>query len=172
MEAVQWFHAGDHPNVRTYSRDAEGKGWINTATGGYVVTPGDWIVWHTPGNEYIVKREIFEQDYELMEEQMGTSVPASLTAPTMSQHGIGWAMEQMQAGHRVCRMGWNGKDMFLFLVPGSKFIVNRPPLLGIYSEGTEIDYHPHVDMKLITGQIVPWVCSQSDLLATDWELAI
>lgn len=84
---------------------------------------------------------------------------------------IGWAVAQMRSGARVCRAGWNGKGMFVFLVPGSTFKVNRPPLLGIYPEGTEINYHAHVDMKAATGEIVPWLCSQSDLLATDWELA-
>lgn len=85
-------------------------------------------------------------------------------------HDIGWAVSQLRNGERVCRQGWNGKDMFLFLVPGSTFLVNRAPLLGIYPEGTEINYMPHVDMKTTTGEIVPWLCSQSDLLATDWQL--
>lgn len=84
--------------------------------------------------------------------------------------GIGWAIKQMHHGCKVRRAGWNGKGMFLYLVPGSRFMVNRPPLLGIYPEGTEIDYRPHVDMKTAQGDIVPWVCSQSDLLAMDWEL--
>ena len=93
----------------------------------------------------------------------------STTPGTMNS--IGWAVKQMQNGDRVRRSGWNGKGMFLFLVPGSTFKVNRAPLLGIYPEGTEINYHAHVDMKTATGEIVPWLCSQSDLLATDWELA-
>lgn len=58
----------------------------------------------------------------------------------------------------------------LYLVPGSVFEVNRPPLLGIYPEGTEIGYRDHVDMKTAQGDCVPWVCSQSDLLADDWEV--
>lgn len=86
-------------------------------------------------------------------------------------NGIGWAVKQLQFGHKVRRQGWNGKDMFLFLVPGSNFKVNRAPLLGIYPEGTEISYCPHVDMRTADGKIVPWLCSQTDLLATDWELA-
>jgi hypothetical protein len=89
----------------------------------------------------------------------------------MSGQTIGWAVEHLQEGKRVCRAGWNAGGMFLFLVPGSRFKVNRPPLLGIYPEGTEIDYHAHVDMKTAQGYVVPWLCSQSDLLATDWELA-
>ncbi len=88
----------------------------------------------------------------------------------MDRHDIGWAVMVMRAGNRVRRAGWNGKGMFLFLVPGSTFQVNRPPLLGIYPEGTTVNYHAHVDMKTATGDIVPWLCSQTDLLATDWEL--
>lgn len=79
------------------------------------------------------------------------------------------ALDQLKHGERVARSGWNGKDMFLFLVPGSTFKVNRPPLLGIYTEGTEISYCPHIDMRTADGKIVPWLASQTDLLAEDWE---
>ncbi len=81
---------------------------------------------------------------------------------------FGQALEQIKAGGRCARMGWNGASMFVFLVPGSRFTVNRPPLLGIYPEGTVIDYRPHIDMRTADGQIVPWLASQSDLLAEDW----
>lgn len=81
---------------------------------------------------------------------------------------FGTALAQLKDGNKVSRTGWNGKGMFLFLVPGSVFKVNRPPLLGIYPEGTEITYHAHVDMKTADGQIVPWLCSQTDMLAEDW----
>lgn len=93
------------------------------------------------------------------------------TEVVMEANGIGWAVKQMQDGKRVAREGWNGKGMFLFLVQGSTFKVNRPPLLGIYEEGTEVQYHAHVDMKTAQGYVVPWLCSQADLLATDWQLA-
>jgi hypothetical protein len=89
----------------------------------------------------------------------------------MEIQGIGWAVKQMHNGQRVARAGWNGKGMFLFLVPGSTFEVNRAPLLGIYPAGTVIDYCPYVDMKTADGKVVPWLCSQTDLLALDWELA-
>lgn len=79
------------------------------------------------------------------------------------------ALKLIKQGKRVTRKGWNGKDMFLFFVPGSRFAVNRPPLLGIYPEGTVIDYHAHIDMKTAQGYVVPWLASQSDLLGEDWE---
>jgi Protein of unknown function (DUF2829) len=81
---------------------------------------------------------------------------------------FGEALDQLKAGARVARTGWNGKDMFLYLVPGSTFQVNRPPLLGIYPEGTQIDYLPHIDMRTAGGPCVPWLASQSDLLSEDW----
>jgi len=81
------------------------------------------------------------------------------------------ALDALKGGARVARTGWNGKGMFLFLVPGSTFQVNRPPLLGIYPEGTIINYCPHIDMRTADGKIVPWLASQTDLLASDWEYA-
>ena len=86
---------------------------------------------------------------------------------------FGNALALLKQGHNVARHGWNGKytygkNMFLFLVPGSTFTVNRPPLLSIYPEGTEINYQPHINMKTTDGTMVPWVASQSDLLAEDW----
>ena len=81
---------------------------------------------------------------------------------------FGLAVEAVKKGKKIARAGWNGKGMFLFLVPGSTFKVNRAPLLGIYPEGTEINYHSHIDMKTADGTIVPWLASQTDVLADDW----
>lgn len=78
------------------------------------------------------------------------------------------ALQALKQGHKVARSGWNGKAMFIFLVKGSTFEVNRPPLLGIYPEGTKVDYHAHIDMKTADNMIVPWLCSQTDMLANDW----
>ncbi len=82
---------------------------------------------------------------------------------------FGQALEVLKTCGKVARAGWNGKGMFLFLVNGSTFQVNRAPLLGIYPEGTEINYRSHIDMKTADGSIVPWVASQTDILADDWE---
>ena len=78
------------------------------------------------------------------------------------------ALARVKEARKVARSGWNGKGMFIFLVPGSQFVVNRPPLLGIYPEGTIINYHAHIDMRTADGTIVPWLASQTDILANDW----
>jgi len=108
---------------------------------------------HYPdGYESWSPKETFEEAYRPIEDGITFSV----------------ALEKVLRGERMARKGWNGKGMFIFLVPGSHFTVNRPPLLGIYPEGTEIDYHGHIDMKTAQGDVVPWVASQSDLQAADW----
>lgn len=80
------------------------------------------------------------------------------------------ALTHVKMGRRASRAGWNGKGMFIFLVHGSTFKVNREPLLSILGEDTEVNYHGHVDMKTADGMIVPWLCSQTDMLAEDWGI--
>jgi hypothetical protein len=72
---------------------------------------------------------------------------------------IGWAVKQLQNGDRVRRSGWNGKGMWLALMPPTKNL-----------EATEMTL-PYVYMSTAQGDLVPWLCSQTDLLATDWEEA-
>lgn len=79
------------------------------------------------------------------------------------------ALRAIKAGKKVAREGWNGKGMFVFLVPGSTFQVNRPPLLGIYPEGTTINYCPHIDMKGADGAVFTWTPNALDLMANDWQ---
>jgi Protein of unknown function (DUF2829) len=71
-------------------------------------------------------------------------------------HGIGWAVKEMQLGGRVRRAGWNGKGMWLEL---------QTP--DAHSKMTL----PYVFMSTAQGDLVPWLCSQTDLLAIDWEVA-
>lgn len=83
---------------------------------------------------------------------------------------FGHAVAALKAGERVARAGWNGKGMFIFLVPGSRFQVNREPLLSILGEGTMVDYHGHIDMKTAQGYVALWLASQADMLADDWTI--
>jgi hypothetical protein len=79
------------------------------------------------------------------------------------------ALEDLKDGKRVARQGWNGKGMFLFLVAGSNFVVNREPLLSIMGEGATVTYRPHIDIKDAEGKVTPWQPSQADMLADDWQ---
>jgi len=131
----------------------EHRGWTipedeNPAAPGYLVVYADGYQSWSP-------KEAFEATY--LNAQKG--LPFSVILEMVKNNGS-----------RAARKGWNGKGMFIFLVPGSTFEVNREPLLSILGEGTKVDYHGHIDMKTANGQIVPWLASQTDLLANDWTL--
>jgi len=86
---------------------------------------------------------------------------------------FGHAVEMLKLGHKVARKGWNSKGMFLFLVPGGTINVTADRPLGMAAPdlvGTTLNYLPHVDMKTAQGDVVPWLASQSDILADDWTL--
>jgi len=77
----------------------------------------------------------------------------------------------IKTGSKLCRAGWNGKNMFVFLVAGSDFVVNRAPLNQYYPEGTPVTYRPHIDLRAADGTIGVWSISNNDALAEDWEIA-
>lgn len=81
------------------------------------------------------------------------------------------ALNLIKEGKRVAREGWNGKGMFIYLVDGSVFTVNRAPLNKHYADGTTVTYLPHIDMRTADGSLTTWVASQADLLSDDWVLA-
>ncbi len=66
---------------------------------------------------------------------------------------FGYALDMLKAGNRVARLGWNGKGMWLALQPADES--NRMTL-------------PYIYMKTADDQLVPWLASQTDLLASDW----
>lgn len=86
------------------------------------------------------------------------------------------ALFLIREGKKLTRAGWNGnklgegKKMFVYLVDGSKFVVNRLPLNKIYPEGTEINYRPHIDLCAADGTCGVWSISNLDALSDDWEI--
>ena len=94
---------------------------------------------------------------------------------------IGMAISEMRQGKKVARAGWNGKGMFIVLMPelqlpayssqaqGAK--VNDRTAKHIGAD-TPLDSRPYIAMWTATKQWQPgWLCSQADLLADDWEVA-
>ena len=81
--------------------------------------------------------------------------------------GIGWAVKQMHNGDKVRRAGWNGKGMWLILVTAHEWTTRA----GNKHVNDSNQMLPWVGMKTADNKFVPWLCSQTDLLATDWEIA-
>lgn len=62
------------------------------------------------------------------------------------------ALLKLKQGHTVSRFGWNARHHLDILDPDPGDIVNRS----------------YIAIETANGDIVPWVASQTDLLAADW----
>jgi hypothetical protein len=90
----------------------------------------------------------------------------------MELRDFGWALNQLRNGQRVHREGWNGRGMYVVLQAGYPdgipINANTAKATGI-AEGTIQKFRPYLMMYTVNGEFVPWVASQSDLLADDWD---
>lgn len=76
------------------------------------------------------------------------------------------ALAHLKAGLAVARAGWNGKDMFVYLVPANEY----PAVTDIAKKqfGDTVPYGAYLAMKTAQDNVVPWLASQTDILAEDW----
>ena len=68
-------------------------------------------------------------------------------------NNFGEAIHQMKQGMKVAREGWNGKGQFLELQN--------------VDEHSKMQ-HPYIYISPVDGRLVPWLASQTDMLAEDW----
>jgi hypothetical protein len=76
---------------------------------------------------------------------------------------FGLAIEALKRGHKIARTGWNGKGMWLMLVPEK------------LADAVSFQYEalspaPWIGMKTTDDKFVPWLASQTDMLAEDWKI--
>ncbi|MGL4108326.1 DUF2829 domain-containing protein [Clostridium sp. LP20] len=74
-----------------------------------------------------------------------------------TNQNFSFALEVLKKGAKVSRKGWNGKGMYLKLQEPSS--TSKMTL-------------PYIYMKTADGNLVPWLASQTDMLADDWEVRI
>lgn len=89
---------------------------------------------------------------------------------------FGHALEALKGGAKIARKGWNGKSMFLFLLPAGiipKTAIHDPKLREVL-ENSGSDHFEALgsirmktaDNKILTG----WLASQTDMLSDDWVI--
>lgn len=66
------------------------------------------------------------------------------------------ALKEVKAGHAITRSGWNGK--------GQSVMMQTP------DENSKMGL-PYLYITTVDGKLVPWLASQTDLLADDWGMA-
>lgn len=76
---------------------------------------------------------------------------------------FGDALAELKSGKKVASAGWNGKGMWLMLcIPEGQYTLD--------STGETYDRLPYIYMKTADNKLVPWLASQTDVLAEDWTI--
>ena len=82
--------------------------------------------------------------------------------------GIGEAVSAMMSGQKVSRAGWNGKGMYLVWVGPLNWNVSGD-ITACCSDATDGRYG-FAMMRTADNKLVPWLCSQADMFASDWGI--
>lgn len=77
---------------------------------------------------------------------------------------FGKAIECLKKGLKVKRKGWNGKGIFIKLQEPDEYSKMTHPYIYIDTTGLKTD-NPDAPKDR-----VPWLASQTDMLAEDWEI--
>ena len=94
---------------------------------------------------------------------------------------FGHAIVALKEGKKVARAGWNGKRMFLYYVPANSYPAQtdaakaywankQPPLSENEVSPILVPYGAYIAMKTAQENVVPWLASQTDVLADDWQI--
>lgn len=83
----------------------------------------------------------------------------------MGPSTFGDALMYLKQGHKLRRKGWNGKGIFIELQRPDENSKMTEPYIFIDTTGLETDNPDAPKCR------VPWLASQTDMLAEDWELA-
>lgn len=85
------------------------------------------------------------------------------------------ALRDVKAGSQIAREGWNGKDMYIAYRPGYPdgiaINANTAEATGL-PQGTVCRFLPYLMFRTAQGDFVPWLASQTDLLADDWQIVL
>lgn len=90
---------------------------------------------------------------------------------------FGEAIESMKRGEFVSRAGWNGKGMYLWMMPEAKVPADwckEPHLKKLATEnGGFMHCLPSIRMKTADNKVLTgWLASQTDMLSEDWQQVI
>lgn len=75
---------------------------------------------------------------------------------------FGYALTLLKEGKKVARKGWNGKGIFIELQRPDEFSKMTSPYIFIDTTGLQTT-NPDAPKSR-----VPWLASQTDMLAEDW----
>jgi len=108
----------------------------------------------TPTDRWIIDKHDFKSSYAYVDEI-----------------DIGKAVRLLKSGSRIARKGWNGAGLYLVYMAGYPEGVPANQATADAHDvplGHTIVIDPYIAMRTASGSVVPWLASQTDLLATDY----
>ena len=150
-----------------FVKDA-GELYVKTLEGEMHVSVGDYVIQGVNGELYPCKPDIFKKTYNSCD----TLCAAEPDDENIRTHNLlfGMAIEALKRGKKVARMGWNGKGMFLYYVPPGRYPARTEAAKTIAGNDGKVDYGAYLALKTVQGNVIPWLASQADVLANDWEI--
>lgn len=79
------------------------------------------------------------------------------------------ALISLKAGKPISRSGWNGKGMFVYLVPANSYPAQTKVAKKFFGEDALVPYNAYLAIKNVDGTVSTWVPSVNDVLAEDWS---
>jgi hypothetical protein len=79
---------------------------------------------------------------------------------------FGEAIRNLKSGYKVARKGWNGKGMWLILCEFD----NDAMIFIEFDDPIQYKKLPWIGIKTADNGFVPWLASQTDMLAEDWQI--
>ena len=99
--------------------------------------------------------------------------PAEVFEKAYQQSGklsFGHALVALEQGQRVARAGWNGKGMFVYMVPANAYPTQTGAAKEHYGETGLVPYAAYLALKGVNDVVSTWVPSINDCLAKDWVM--
>ena len=81
---------------------------------------------------------------------------------------FGMAVEAAKHGLKVSRKGWNGQNMFAYIVPAAKYPAQTGVAKEYFGENSMVPYRTYWALKTAQEDVACWSPSGSDSLAEDW----
>lgn len=81
---------------------------------------------------------------------------------------FGLALEALRLGKRLSRIGWNGKGMFVYMVPPASYPAQTGAAKSHFGDGALVPYNAYFAIKNVNDTVSTWVPSINDCLADDW----
>lgn len=114
---------------------------------------GGYFVVYDDGYQSWSPAAVFEEGYTLIRTADGA----------VRSMDFADAVRALKLGKRVARSGWNGKGMWLVLVGGHDYRLGSDAVFAL-----GLQKLPWIGMKTADECFVPWLASQTDMLAADW----